>query len=186
MAYALKPGKPLAFTYHHNSLAAYTPIAVAILDAGLVCSASIPCPGEMGASIHIAGTGSSIIDTVFVCRSTGSVSRRLISSDSSAIAEMVRQDLVSLSLGGIKPTAGDIRCVSFGHIVRLAVWFLRQSWNRETPVTSRIDSVNTWIEKQLGGVAAVLASLGNEFEAAPSRQPFLVREESSYYGRNED
>ncbi|MBI3952182.1 MAG: hypothetical protein HY314_17170 [Acidobacteria bacterium] len=60
MAKALKPGAPLAFTYHHNTLEAYYPIAVAVLDAGLTCTASIPCPAEMGASIHINGTGSSI------------------------------------------------------------------------------------------------------------------------------
>jgi putative DNA methylase len=48
MAKALKPGGPFAFTYHHNTVEAYFPIAVAILDAGLTCSASIPCPAEMG------------------------------------------------------------------------------------------------------------------------------------------
>ena len=73
---ALKPGLSLAFTYHHNDLSAYSPVAVAILDAGLACTASLPCPAEMGASIHINGTGSSIIDTVFVCRSTGTISRK--------------------------------------------------------------------------------------------------------------
>jgi hypothetical protein len=56
MANALKPGAPLVFTYHHNRLEAYYPVAVAILDARLTCSASLPCPGEMGASIHINGT----------------------------------------------------------------------------------------------------------------------------------
>jgi hypothetical protein len=76
MARALKPGSPLAFTYHHNNLEAYYPVAVAILDAGLTCSASLPCPAEMGASIHINGTGSSIIDTVFVCRQTGAMQRK--------------------------------------------------------------------------------------------------------------
>jgi len=48
MAKALKPGAPLAFTYHHNTIEAYYPVAVAVLDAGLTCSASLPCPGEMG------------------------------------------------------------------------------------------------------------------------------------------
>ena len=71
MARALKPGAPLAFTYHHNKLDAYCAVGVAILDAGLVCSASLPCPAEMGGSIHIHGTTSSIIDTVFVCRTSG-------------------------------------------------------------------------------------------------------------------
>ena len=56
MATALKHGSPLAFTYHHNTLEAYHPIAVALLDAGLTCTASIPCPAEMGASIHINNT----------------------------------------------------------------------------------------------------------------------------------
>ncbi|MDZ7666751.1 MAG: hypothetical protein U5K27_15755 [Desulfotignum sp.] len=59
MAKALKKGAPFVFTYHHNKLEAYYPVAVAILDADLVCSASLPCPGEMGGSIHINGTGSS-------------------------------------------------------------------------------------------------------------------------------
>jgi putative DNA methylase len=71
MATALKPGAPLAFTYHHNKLDAYFAVGVAILDAGLTCSASLPCPAEMGGSIHIHGTASSIVDTVFVCRTQG-------------------------------------------------------------------------------------------------------------------
>ena len=67
-ARALKPGAPLAFTFHHNKLEAYQAIGVAILDAGLTCTQAIPCPAEMGGSIHIYSTGSSIVDTVFVCR----------------------------------------------------------------------------------------------------------------------
>ena len=48
---------------------------MAILDAGLTCSASLPCPAEMGGSIHIHGTASSIVDTVFVCRDRGTTAR---------------------------------------------------------------------------------------------------------------
>lgn len=68
MADALKPGAPFVFTYHHNRKSAYHPVAVAILDAGLVTTATLPCPAEMSGSIHINGTRSSIVDTVFVCR----------------------------------------------------------------------------------------------------------------------
>ncbi len=50
MARALKPGAPLAFTFHHNAMAPYHAIGVAILDAGLTCSASIPCPAETSTS----------------------------------------------------------------------------------------------------------------------------------------
>lgn len=91
----LKPGSPLAFTYHHNQLEAYIPLAVAILDARLVCLASLPCPAEMGASIHINGTGSSIVDTVLVCRSTGSFPRRWLAQDSAGVAEIVTQQVMS-------------------------------------------------------------------------------------------
>ena len=79
MARALKPGAPLAFTFHHNKLDAYFAV-VAMLDSGLICSASLPCPAEMGGSIHIHGTASSIVDTVFVCRDQPSPQQWLFES----------------------------------------------------------------------------------------------------------
>ncbi len=65
---ALKSGAPFVFTFHHNDPNAYIPIVVAILDAGLDCTAALPVPAEMGASLHIARTKSSVLDSVFVCR----------------------------------------------------------------------------------------------------------------------
>lgn len=138
MAHALKPGRPLSFTYHHNRLDAYHPVAVAILDAGLVCSAALPCPAEMGASIHISGTGSSVVDTVFVCRSTGSVSRQTLADSTEGFARLVAEDLDKLRAGGLKPTRGDIRCLVFGHLVRMAVWGLHGVWEREEPVKRKL------------------------------------------------
>ncbi len=131
MAAALKPGSPLAFTYHHNDLNAYSPVAVAILDAGLTCSASLPCPAEMGASIHINGTSSSIIDTVFVCRSTGTVPKKWLPDSIQGVADLVAEDLARLREGGVKPTPGDARCVTYGHLIRLAVWHLRKEWDKK-------------------------------------------------------
>lgn len=176
MAHALKPGSPLAFTYHHNNLDAYLPLAVALLDSGLTCSASFPCPGEMGASIHISGTASSIIDTVFVCRSTGTVPRSLVSRLPEDVAQMVRNDLSKLTRGGVTPTAGDIRCVSYGHMIRLAVWYLRATWQPTLPTTERLAIVSDWIDKELGGVSATLNHLQGEFDKYPKFQP-CVREE---------
>ncbi len=129
MARALKPGRPFAFTYHHNRLDAYYPVAVAILDAALACTAALPCPAEMGASIHISGTGSSVVDTVFVCRSTGVVSRHGLAKTAGEFAGLVNEDLDRLRQGGLKPTRGDTRCIIFGHLVRMTVWNLRTSWN---------------------------------------------------------
>lgn len=145
MAKALKNGSPLVFTYHHNKLEAYYPVAVGILDAGLVCSASLPCPGEMGGSIHINGTGSSIIDTVFVCRSTGTMQRKWLADSPREVAQIVQADLVHLKAGYVKPTPGDIRCIIFGHLVRLAIWSLRSGWEKDKPVASRIAKVGAWL-----------------------------------------
>ena len=69
-AAALKSDAPFVFTYHHNDPAAYVAVVVAILDAGLDCTATLPAAAEMSASLHILGTNSSILDSVFVCRRT--------------------------------------------------------------------------------------------------------------------
>jgi len=138
MARALKPGAPLAFTYHHNKLEAYHSIGVAILDAGLTCSASLPCPAEMGGSIHIHGTGSSIIDTVFVCRVNGEANRRHIFGSMEELTRIVRDELGQLRLAGVKPSMGDIRCITFGHLTRMAIWTLRPSWNASASTSDKL------------------------------------------------
>jgi len=169
MAAGLKAGHPLAFTYHHNDIRAYHPVAVAILDAGLVCSASLPCPAEMGASIHISGTGSSIIDTVFVTRSTGSVRSKFIVGELADVAELVRDDADRLVAAGVKPTTGDLRCIFFGHVVRLAIWNLRNGWDRSLPIRQRLARVSDWCTA-LGSWEAAdscLAKLGEDVPARP-------------------
>ncbi len=148
MARALKPSRPLAFTYHHNRLDAYQPVAVAILDAGLACTAVLPCPAEMGASIHISGTASSVVDSVFICRSTGVIARRGLVLTSAKFAGLVSEDLDKLRQGGLKPTRGDTRCIIFGHLVRMTVWELRAGWN---PALS--------VKRKLAAVAHYLATL---------------------------
>ena len=138
MADALKPGAPLAFTYHHNKLEAYYAVGVAILDAGLVCSASLPCPAEMTGSIHIHGTASSIVDTVFVCRESSAVPLRRPFDTRERLASIVAADLARLEAAGRTPTRGDTRCVVFGHLTRMAVWNLRDSWDRDLPTGDKL------------------------------------------------
>jgi adenine-specific DNA methylase len=154
MACALKPGAPLVFTFHHNSLEAYFPVAVAILDAGVTCSASPPCPAEMAASIHISGTESSVIDTIFVCRSTGVTRKNLLTKDTESIVDLVRQDVAALESGGVPVSIGDVRCIARGHLTRLAVWYLRKKWDRNAPTCERLASVARKIE-ELGRVAEI-------------------------------
>lgn len=138
MARALKPGAPLAFTYHHNKIEAYQAVGVAILDAGLTCSASLPCPAEMGGSIHIHNTASSIVDTIFVCRTNGKMRRRHLISSLADLNRIVRDDIGQLRIAGVKVTAGDTRCIVFGHLTRMAVWNLREAWDSKKPTEIKL------------------------------------------------
>lgn len=139
MARALKPGAPLVFTFHHNKLDAYFAVGVAILDSGLTCSASLPCPAEMGGSIHIHGTTSSIVDTVFVCRDQGHAPRQWLFESADQLAAIVARDLAQLAEAGRKPTRGDTRCILFGHLTRMAVWNLRKGWDAGLTTAEKLE-----------------------------------------------
>jgi hypothetical protein len=138
MRQALKVGAPLVFTYHHNQQDAYLAVGMAILDAGLTCSASLPCPAEMGGSIHIHGTGSSIVDTVFVCRQSGTTPRSWLFDDADGLVRIMSGQLAELRDAGMKPTPGDIRCTALGHITRMAIWRLRPSWDDTLPTEEKL------------------------------------------------
>lgn len=185
MAAALKPASPLVFTYHHNAIEAYFPVAVALLDAGLVCSASLPCPAEMGGSIHINGTDSSVVDTVFVCRTTGTVKRRLLAETPEEIAVLVAHDLELLRQGGVRVTRGDARCVAYGHLIRLAIWRLRHRWDRSVSWSVKLARIGEAVTT-LGGFSGVEKHLSEDVLKA-SRKAGLVREErASYFGDADD
>ena len=139
MAQALRPGAPLTFTFHHNRLEVYCAVGVAVLDAGLTCSASLPCPTEMAGSIHIRGTASSIIDTVFVCRDQGEVPQQWLFESTGQLATIVTNDLAQLAKAGRNATRGDTRCVVFGHLTRMAIWNLRKEWDADLTTREKLD-----------------------------------------------
>ena len=170
MARALKPGAPLAFTFHHNKLEAYYAVGIAILDAGLACSASLPCPAEMGGSIHIHGTGSSIIDTVFVCRATGTVPRRWLAGTSEEVAALVAKDITLLEAAGRTPTRGDTRCLVFGHLTRMAAWNLRRSWEVNLPTAQKAATFAAAVA-HMGAPEAIIAAV---LPAAASPGPLFA------------
>ena len=180
-AEALKPGAPFVFTYHHNTIEAYLPVAVAILDSGLKCSASIPCPAEMGASVHINGTGSSIVDTVFICRSKGVVSRRTLAFTAVEIASLVKANLIDLQAGNLKATRGDMRCIAYGHLIRMAIWTLKEGWDNSLASHEKIGAVSSAVEK-LGGWKSVEQHLADVLGATPREQRWVASEREAEYG----
>ena len=178
MAKALKPGAPLAFTFHHNKLEAYFAVGVAILDADLTCSASLPCPAEMGGSIHIHGTSSSIVDTVFVCRDQGKVFRQSLFSSSDELAAIVSEDLRQIAESGRKPSAGDTRCILFGHLTRMAIWNLRQHWDSGSSTEKKLDIFSETVER-LPDPDRLLESLKEEECLPVSAGPLFALTEQS-------
>lgn len=168
MAAALKPGAPLVFTYHHNKQEAYLAAGMAILDAGLTCSASLPCPAEMGGSIHIHGTGSSIVDTVFVCRDRGTTPRARLFKDAQQLARIMIRELADLRAAGMKPTAGDIRCIAYGHITRMAIWNLRPLWDAGQPTEKKLAIIRAAMD-----AIATLDDVKTNLEGTPAPQPAI-------------
>ena len=132
-AVALKPRAPFVFTCHHNDPAAYVAVVVAILDAGLDCTATLPAAAEMRASLHIMRTESSVLDSVFVCRSAESTHQARAD-----VRNMLEQDAAAMAAAGVKVSQGDIRCLASGHIARVAINGLRGEWDSGATLSDRM------------------------------------------------
>jgi adenine-specific DNA methylase len=131
-AAALKSGAPFVFTYHHNDPAAYVPVVVAVLDAGLDCTATLPVPAEMEASLHINGNDSSILDSVFVCR------RHAQYLDERSVHEAVEQDAEAMVQAGVRVSDSDRRCLWAGHVARRAINRLRDCWDTSMSISEKM------------------------------------------------
>ena len=148
MGSALKKGRPLSFTYHHNDPLAYAPLVVALLDAGLTCTAVLPAPAEMTASLHIAGTKSSILDSIFVCRHRSWTQRRhtLDGGWKRLVADRVAEDAAKMAVAGYTCTEGDIQCLRAGHIAGDAVRALGgPKWKTSGEIEERLVAVCAYL-----------------------------------------
>jgi putative DNA methylase len=151
-AAALKPGAPFVFTYHHNDLEAYAPLVVALLDAGLLCTAVLPAPAEMEASLHINNTASSILDSVFVSRREWRDIPALPGVDELEVE--FTKNCRQVAAGGVRLSLGDARCLISGHIARLCVQHFRSDWKQDYSPADR-----------LARVQAALVALGKRYNA---------------------
>jgi len=185
MARALKSAAPFVFTYHHNDLDAYLPVAVALLDAGLTCTATLPSPAEMGASIHINGTKSSIVDTVFVSRTTGTIARRTLVDTPQGVANLVLQDMIALAEGGVRVTEGDARCLTFGHLIRLVIWEHRIGWDKNVSIQQKLFTLRQWLHNfgDWTRIRPYIFGSNDDYDGQPS---LILAEPSSKYGVSDD
>ncbi|WP_405616310.1 hypothetical protein [Streptomyces sp. NBC_01508] len=153
MSRAMKRDAPFAFTYHHNDASAYVPLVVAMLDAGFTCTAVLPAPAEMAASLHIAGTNSSILDSIFVCRKREFVASVLsVPIPQKSVSDAVGRDVASMKEVGYECTAGDVACLRAGHVAGEAVRVLATAeWNSSASVDERMNLVRATVDLILSG-----------------------------------
>ena len=157
-ARALKPGGLFAFTYHHNDVDAYLPVAVALLDAGLQATASLPCPAEMAASLHIAKTGSSVVDTI-ICSRKAAPGHKSPEPPTTPLFATLREQTAQLRSGGIKPTEGDVRCMLLGLATVRVVNEQHSCWDSQQPAKVRLSLTRTEFARildQAGGIDAAV------------------------------
>ncbi|UGB46594.1 DUF1156 domain-containing protein [Frateuria edaphi] len=134
---ALKPGAPLVFTYHHNDPLAYVPLVVAVLDSGMVCTAVFPAAAEMSASLHIANTSSSVVDSVFVCRTFSDASEP--AQNEAELEAVLQEDIRQMAAAGVKVSGGDVRCLLAGRLAGLAINSCHTDWQRSPPIAERMN-----------------------------------------------
>jgi hypothetical protein len=142
-AAALKPEAPFVFTYHHNDPKAYLPLVVAILDAGLWCTATLPAAAEMNASLHIAGTGSSVLDSVFVCRrkpANAHAKKHTLLTPGIAreVETALKKDAEDMNAAGLLVSEGDLRCLLAGHVARVTINRLVPFWDASQDSAKRM------------------------------------------------
>jgi DNA-directed RNA polymerase subunit RPC12/RpoP len=167
-AAALKTGAPFVFTYHHNELAAYAPLVVAVLDAGMACTAVLPAPAEMGASLHINGTGSSVLDSVFVCRLGADVSAEPFAPEE--IGAALVDDCAEMQAGGVRVSPGDVRCLANGRLTQLAIGMLRGQWDADSEIEERLARATRMLES-LGTQLQPLIAADSVLCQMPARPP---------------
>ena len=82
--------------------------------------------------------GVAILDAGLVCRITGKTRRSRLFDDPRGLARIVASDLAQLTNAGRVPTQGDTRCITFGHLTRMAIRRLRQGRDPERPMPEKL------------------------------------------------
>jgi hypothetical protein len=138
---ALRDGGAFCFTYHHNDLAAYAPVVMACLDAGLAVSAGYACPTEVRASQHIHGRNASTVDVVFVLRKSGAALAAPDDFGAGWVAGRVR----ALRTAGVKLTDADRACLLHSAAALGAIAALRDGWDVEASDEHRYEAARVAI-----------------------------------------
>jgi hypothetical protein len=85
------------------------------------------------------------------------------------LSRIISGELTELRAAGMRPTAGDIRCMALGHITRMAIWRLRPSWD---PLRPTADKFSTLCETM--NAIATAEDLGLAIRGAEPPEPQIA------------
>ena len=80
------------------------------------------------------------------------------------LAKIVDAD-IRLLRNVYRPSKGDAKCITYGHISRLASWHLRAHWDKNAPFGSKFAKIMAWIESHVP--AKQVIGLLNDWTAEP-------------------
>lgn len=101
--------------------------------------------------LHIRGTRSSILDSVFVCRSGIEPEARSWKELLAELEPRLAEEVRLLREGGVKVSLGDVSCLLFGHLTRVLVHKLQGSWPPERSVGGKLALARAGLQEILLG-----------------------------------
>jgi hypothetical protein len=78
--------------------------------------------------------------------------------------------------GQFRPSAGDIRCIVYGHLTRMAVWRLRRGWDSTAPTLERLSRFRAALAA-LGDAQAIIDGLAHPVQPAAARSIPIVAQD---------
>jgi hypothetical protein len=66
----------------------------------------------------------------------------------------------------LNQTSGDIRCIIFGQLTRLAIWHLREKWDKEATFSKKAETVAA-MTARFGGLAEIDNLLNRIWPSSP-------------------
>ena len=82
------------------------------------------------------------------------------------------------------PTRGDARCITSGHLIRLAIWNLRHEWRPQLPTSEKVELIRKAVAS-LGGAASVERLLPDDLKRFAGSRESGVREANGTYGASQ-
>jgi hypothetical protein len=91
---------------------------------------------------------------------------------------LIRVQLAQLESAGMKPTHGDIRCITYGHITRLAVLTLYPEWDDQALMPEKLSLLGRVLDG-LGDYTSLIARLlavpgGSAGKLKKPKQPVIA------------